>query len=88
MLAHDAEKRAFRVVHAQDGPGSAEQEAMVLRINLCFAADDPFVFAKRVAAAHAARHAATDAIRYQLLIESMPSEELPPLEKVGEHPRR
>jgi len=28
---------------------------MVLRINLCFAADDPFVFAKRVAAAHAAR---------------------------------
>ena len=55
VLAHDAEKRAFRVVHAQDGPGSAEQEAMVLRINLCFAADDPFVFAKRVAAAHAAR---------------------------------
>ena len=37
--------------------------------------------AQAMAAAHAARHAAADRIRYQLLIESMPSEELPPLEK-------
>ena len=33
---------------------------MVLRINLCFAADDPFVFAKRVAAAARSERAASE----------------------------
>ena len=81
VLAHEAESHAFRVVHTQDGPGSAEQEAMVLRINLCFSADDPFVFAKRVAAAHAAREHAVDRMRFNLFVDAMPTEELPPLEK-------
>ena len=89
VRGYDSARRRFDVSYSADGAANgAGESASVSRIDLCFAAEDPFVFAKRVAAAHAARHAATDAIRYQLLIESMPSEELPPLEKVGEHPRR
>lgn len=69
----------FRVAW-KDGPGSAGQ-ASVSRINLCLSADDPFVFAKRVAAAHAARSAAQDRMCFNLFVDAMPAEELPPLEK-------
>jgi hypothetical protein len=43
-----------------------------LRIHLLFLSEDPFVFAKRVAAAHKARKEAEAIMRYHLYINSMP----------------
>jgi dynein heavy chain len=51
----------------------------VPRINLCFAAEDPFVFARRHADAHAARRRAESLLRYNLYVDSMPMEDIPPL---------
>ena len=50
-------------------------------VNLCYRAEDPFVFRDRVVAAHAAREAAEAQIRYQLFIDCMPTEEMTPMEK-------
>jgi len=51
-------------------PGAAPE--WVPRINLCFDAEDPFVFAQRHAEAHAARLKAESLLRYHLYIDSMP----------------
>lgn len=55
------------------------------RIRVCFQAEDPFVFAKRVAAAQRSRQHAEQLMRYQLAIESMPSEDVlvPSVEQVN-----
>ena len=79
VTALDDESQSFTATYT-DESGGAREEA-VSRINLCFAADDPFVFAKRVAAAHTARSQAEDLMRFNLFIDAMPTEELPPLEK-------
>ena len=51
----------------------------VPRVRLYFAAEDPFVFAKRFADAHATRARAEALLRYSLYVDSMPMEDLPPL---------
>jgi dynein heavy chain len=51
----------------------------VPRIDLCFSAEDPFVFARRHAEAHASRRRAESLLRYNLYIDSMPMEDIPPL---------
>eukprot|EP00163_Fabomonas_tropica_P031149 TRINITY_DN730_c1_g1_i7.p1 TRINITY_DN730_c1_g1~~TRINITY_DN730_c1_g1_i7.p1 ORF type:complete len:4213 (+),score=1156.03 TRINITY_DN730_c1_g1_i7:1002-12641(+) len=45
-----------------------------------FLAEDPFRFARRVASAHAGRQEAEALLRYNLYVDSMPTDEIPPLD--------
>ena len=51
----------------------------VPRVRVCFAAEDPFVFARRFGDAGAARDRAESMLRYSLYIDSMPIDDLPPV---------
>ena len=78
---YDEETQRFTVLY-KDGMGAnAASSAECPRIDLCFRAEDPFIFTRRVVAAYAAREAAEAALRCHLYIECMPTEELPPIEK-------
>ena len=77
----DAKSQRFTVLFRASVGGPLTATIEVHRIQLCFRAEDPFIFTRRVAAAYAAREAAEAAIRYQLYIECMPTEELPTMEK-------
>jgi dynein heavy chain len=64
---------------ASDAAAAAEPtERSVHRVDLLFLAEDVFVFASRVAAAHAARRAAMDSLRFELYIDCVPPENGPP----------
>lgn len=47
------------------------------RMHVCFKAEDPFNFARRVAGAHTRRHEAEMALLYNLYVDSMPIDTLP-----------
>ncbi|KAJ9531690.1 hypothetical protein QJQ45_021840, partial [Haematococcus lacustris] len=64
---------------AADLDSSPGARFWVPRVNLCFAAEDPFVFAQRHAEAHASRLRAESLLRYHLYVDSMPVEDLAPL---------
>lgn len=51
-----------------------------IRLNLMFDAEDPAQFAKRVAAAHDSRRKFEAYIRYSLYVDSMPIDEMQPLD--------
>ena len=53
-------------------PGATGGVARVLRIHLCFAAEDPVVFADRLAHAFKSRREAAQLIRYQMYVDCMP----------------
>ena len=59
----------------EDAPSTDVLPYSVHRINLLFRAEDPFVFAARVAAAHSERQAALDTMRFELSIDCMPAQE-------------
>jgi dynein heavy chain len=59
--------------------GDAQDLHWVPRVHLYFAAEDPFIFAKRYTDAVAARARAESLLRYSLFIDSMPIEDLPPI---------
>ena len=75
------------VLHASPGSCSPAGggELLAPRICICFHAEDPFVFARRVAAAQRGRQHAEQLMRYQLAIESMPSEDVlvPSVEQIN-----
>lgn len=50
------------------------------RIHLCFEAENPFVFARRVCIAHSSRRNFEAQIRYCLYVDSMPTDEIAPLD--------
>jgi hypothetical protein len=56
-----------------------ETALWVSRVDLCFTAEDPFVFARRHVDAHANRGHAESLLRYNLYIDCMPTEDIPPL---------
>lgn len=64
-----------------EGPGEPAAAAVlsVPRVRLHFSAEDPFMFAKRFAEAHASRARAESLLRYSLYVDSMPVEDLLPL---------
>lgn len=59
--------------------GTTDQCALT-RINLLFDAEDPRIFAERVAKAHKEREYADSLIRYNYFIDNMPVQELPELD--------
>lgn len=85
VVDYDEVANTYAVLHpagAQTEGGAVEgvrEPQWVPRINLCFSAEDPFVFAKRHAEAHASRSRAESLLRYNLYIDSMPMEDIPPL---------
>ena len=50
------------------------------RIFLCFETEDPYIFAKRVIAAHRSRREFESMLRYSLYVDSMPTDEISPLD--------
>ena len=80
VQSYDEELMKFTVMY-KDGQTGSVMKALVPRIQLCFKAEDPFIFRDRVVAAYAAREAAEAAVRQSLYVECMPTEELPPIEK-------
>jgi dynein heavy chain, axonemal len=54
-------------------------EAQVPRIELCFDAEDPVLFAKRVGEAHRSRVHAESLMHYHLVVDCMPTEGVPGL---------
>jgi len=59
---------------------SATEYVELTRINLLFNAEDPRIFAQRVAQAHSERIYADSQIRYNFFIDYMPQQELPDLD--------
>ncbi|GLI62391.1 hypothetical protein VaNZ11_005010 [Volvox africanus] len=71
-------------VGAGAGPGlgsprDAENVTWVPRVKVCFSAEDPALFARRHADAHRSRARAESLLRYNLYIDSMPTDDIPPL---------
>jgi dynein heavy chain len=58
------------------GADAAGGMAVLPRLEVCFDAEDPFIFAKRVAKAQAARINAEAVIRFNLYVDSMPTDEV------------
>ena len=56
------------------------EKAELTRINLLFSAEDPRIFAQRVAKAHKDRIYADSQIRYNFFIDNMPKTDLPELD--------
>lgn len=56
------------------------EKCELTRINLLFDAEDPRIFAQRVAKAHQDRIYADSSIRYNFFIDNMPTEDLPDLD--------
>ncbi|KAG1679690.1 hypothetical protein FOA52_006209 [Chlamydomonas sp. UWO 241] len=75
--ASGADTYLVRMVGA-DGGAAGECES-VPRVRLHFGAEDPFVFARRFTDAHASRARAESLLRYNLYVDSMPLDDLPPL---------
>ena len=75
------------VLQAPPAAQAAADEVVlwVPRVMVCFLAEDPFVFARRHADAHRGRARAESLLRYNLYIDCMPTEDVPPLpaEQVG-----
>ncbi|WIA11828.1 hypothetical protein OEZ85_011917 [Tetradesmus obliquus] len=64
---------------APSPPTGSSVPFWVPRLQLCFAAEDPCVYAKRFAAAHASLAAAEVQLAYELCIDSMPVDDVPQL---------
>ncbi len=71
VTGFDAATNRFQVQWKSDGA-----ECSIPRIRVLFAAENPFEFADRVAAAHRARRQGEANLRYSLYVDSMPTDEL------------
>ncbi|MEW5298367.1 MAG: hypothetical protein WDW36_001499 [Sanguina aurantia] len=74
---YDGPRNMVGVRTEEAGPTSDIQ--MVARVNVCFTAEDPAVFARRHVDAHASRAKAESLLRYHLFLDSMPTEDIQPL---------
>ena len=72
ISAYDREKKVFIGVWDDASKNIME----VPKVNLLFLAEDPYVFAKRVAEAHHQRKIAENMIKYNFFIDNMPTEEI------------
>ena len=54
--------------------------SVIHRIHICFDAEDPKQFVRRIAAAHRARSLVESAIKYSLVVDCMPTDDVPSLD--------
>ncbi|KAG2485619.1 hypothetical protein HYH03_015682 [Edaphochlamys debaryana] len=59
--------------------GEEQPVVWLPRVKVCFSAEDPALFARRHADAHRSRARAESLLRYNLYIDSMPTDDIPPL---------
>ncbi|KAF5829735.1 dynein heavy chain, N-terminal region 2-domain-containing protein [Dunaliella salina] len=79
VIDYDEGRNRYAVAY-RDAPSSESSSVRwVDRVDLCFSAEDPFVFARRHVDAHANRGRAESLLRYNLYIDCMPTEDIPPL---------
>ena len=76
MLEYDPDTTTYLVSRTIDGA-----QKWVPRLEVCFAAENPFDFARRVRDAFARRREAEEVLQYNLFIDSMPTEDVPPLDQ-------
>ena len=76
MLGYDPETTTYSVARISDGA-----EKRVPRLEVCFGAENPFDFARRVRDAFARRKEAEEVLQYNLFVDAMPSDDLPPLDQ-------
>eukprot|EP01046_Picozoa_sp_COSAG06_P119942 COSAG06_NODE_67263_length_252_cov_0.830065_1_plen_77_part_01 len=76
MLEYDPDTTTYLVSRTIDGA-----QKWVPRLEVCFAAENPFDFARRVRDASARRREAEGVLQYILFIDSMPTEDVPPLDQ-------
>jgi dynein heavy chain len=76
MLGYDEEVHAYNVQFCDTGI-----EEKVSRLHLLFFAEDPRVFADRIASAVNRRDAAERRLRYNLYVDCMPTDEMQPLDE-------
>ncbi|KXZ54227.1 hypothetical protein GPECTOR_5g319 [Gonium pectorale] len=65
----------------ESSPDGAEAKPVTWlpRVKVCFSAEDPAQFARRHADAHRSRARAESLLRYNLCVDSMPTDDIPPL---------
>lgn len=92
VIGYDATEQKFTVVWKdREGAGAAAggkeskdgssfDRARLFRIHICFQAENPFVYAKRVANAHLLRREMEAHIRYSLYVDQMPTDEISQLD--------
>ncbi|GAX80571.1 hypothetical protein CEUSTIGMA_g8008.t1 [Chlamydomonas eustigma] len=78
VVDYDSSRNCYAVKPAI-ARGDTQELHWVPRVHLYFAAEDPFIFAKRYADAVSARARAESLLRYSLFIDSMPIDDLPPI---------
>ncbi|GLC56009.1 hypothetical protein PLESTB_001054700 [Pleodorina starrii] len=61
------------------GPHGNRRVLWLPRVKVCFSAEDPALFARRHADAHRSRSRAESLLRYNLYVDSMPTDDIPPL---------
>jgi dynein heavy chain len=76
ITSYDKERNIFVGFWDDD----SQEYTELTRINLLFNAEDPRIFAQRVAQAHQERIYADSQIRYNFFIDYMPNNELPELD--------
>ena len=55
---------------------SGKKQVELSKVNLLFLAEDPYIFARRVAEAHLQRRVSENLIKYNFFIDNMPTEEI------------
>jgi dynein heavy chain len=73
--AYDEEKRQFLVTY-----NDTKETATLARVHLYFETEDPVVFVARVCHAHASRRTHEALIKQALFVDSMPTDEIDPLD--------
>jgi dynein heavy chain len=76
VLEYDTDSDTFLVSRPDTGA-----EKWAARLHICFTAESPFEFAKRVGGALQRRHEAEASLRYNLFVDCMPTEDIPPLDQ-------
>jgi dynein heavy chain len=76
VVGYDFETCEWVVSWLEGGPSEKKEQLMKPRLHVCFRAEDPFNFADRVAAAHAARRRAEESLLCNLYLDCMPADEI------------
>jgi len=75
VIGFNSEERLFTIEWADGRP-----QSKLPRIHVNFMAEDPVTFVQRVVQAHSSRRTVEGDIRYSLYVDSMPTDEISPLE--------
>ncbi|GMH32802.1 hypothetical protein BSKO_00636 [Bryopsis sp. KO-2023] len=76
---YDGKRNRCLVEYLSSGSDSESVKRWLPRVHVCFKAEDPAFFSKRVAAAYKQRRKAESLAKYNLYVDSMPMDDITPL---------